>query len=49
MTTLDATVPLAAAVPSVPARCIARFVGNKGDFWRLNLRGALLLMVTFGT
>jgi uncharacterized membrane protein YjgN (DUF898 family) len=49
MTTLDATVPLAAAVPPVPARGIARFVGNKGDFWRLNLRGALLLMVTLGT
>ena len=33
----------------VPAQGIARFVGNKGDFWRLNLRGALLLMVTLGT
>src|SRR3954454_489279 len=49
MTTLDATVPMAAAVPPVPAHGVARFVGNKGNFWRLNLRGALLLMVTLGT
>jgi uncharacterized membrane protein YjgN (DUF898 family) len=49
MTTLDATVPLAAAAPPVPAHGVARFVGNKGEFWRLNLRGALLLMVTLGT
>jgi uncharacterized membrane protein YjgN (DUF898 family) len=48
MTTLDATMPPAAAVPPVPDRGIARFVGNKGDFWRLNVRGALLLMVTLG-
>lgn len=49
MTTLDATVPMAATVPPVPAHGVARFVGNKGDFWRLNLRGAFLLMVTLGT
>src|SRR4051812_14506344 len=49
MTTLDATVPPAAAVPPVPVRGLTRFVGEKGAFWRLNLRGALLLMVTLGT
>jgi uncharacterized membrane protein YjgN (DUF898 family) len=49
MTTLDATVPPAATVPAVPAYGIARFVGDKGAFWRLNLRGALLLLVTLGT
>jgi len=48
MTTLDAIVPMAAAVPSVPPHGIARFVGKAGDFWRLNIRGALLLMVTLG-
>src|SRR3954451_6355534 len=49
MTTLDATVPPAAAVPPVSVRGLTRFVGDKGAFWRLNLRGALLLMVTLGT
>lgn len=49
MTTLDATVPPGAAVPPMPVRGLTRFVGDKGAFWRLNLRGALLLMVTLGT
>lgn len=49
MTTLDATVPPAAAVSPVPVQGLTRFVGDKGAFWRLNLRGALLLMVTLGT
>jgi uncharacterized membrane protein YjgN (DUF898 family) len=48
MTTPDATVPLPAARPPMPAHGTARFVGKTGDFWRLNIRGALLLMVTLG-
>ena len=48
MTTLDATVPPAAAVSPVPAQGLTRFLGDKGAFWRLLLRGAVLLMVTLG-
>jgi uncharacterized membrane protein YjgN (DUF898 family) len=49
MTTLDATVPLAAAHLPAPTHGAARFSGKTGDFCRLNIRGALLLMVTLGT
>jgi uncharacterized membrane protein YjgN (DUF898 family) len=47
MTTFDATVSAAQAGVSAPAG-IARFVGQGEVFWRLLVRGAVLLMFTLG-
>jgi uncharacterized membrane protein YjgN (DUF898 family) len=47
MTTLDATVP-AAAAPALPTRGGARFVGKTADFVRLLIRGSLFVLVTLG-
>ncbi len=48
MTTFDAAVPAAPAGLAAPAGGAVRFVGNAGVFWRLLLRGAVLLMFTLG-
>src|SRR5215216_2672119 len=55
MTALDAAGPAPSAVPSVPTAHsppvgpgTARFVGNEGSYWRLMIRGAVLLMFTLG-
>jgi uncharacterized membrane protein YjgN (DUF898 family) len=48
MTTLDATVPAAAAGPPMPVHGAARFVGKTGAFLRLLIQGSLLLLVTLG-
>jgi uncharacterized membrane protein YjgN (DUF898 family) len=48
------TVPSIPAAPGAPAAAsppgtgTARFVGNEGAYWRLMIRGALLLLVTLG-
>lgn len=34
--------------PEAPDTRVMRFIGRERDFWRLTLRGALLLMVTLG-
>jgi uncharacterized membrane protein YjgN (DUF898 family) len=47
MTTFDAAVSAAQASVSAPAG-IARFVGHGEAFWRLLVRGAVLLMFTLG-
>jgi len=46
MTTLDATV--SAAQAATPAGTIARFLGNDRAYWRLLIRGNVLVMVTLG-
>ncbi len=48
MTTLDATVSAAQAGLAAPAGGPVRFLGDPGFFWRLLVRGAVLLMVTLG-
>ena len=55
MTALDAAGLAPSAVPSVPTAHsppvgpgTARFVGNEGSYWRLMIRGAVLLMFTLG-
>src|SRR5437899_7624353 len=54
---MDATVLASSAVPQPPAPAArpsgtvmgtARFVGNERAYWRLMVRGALLLLVTLG-
>src|SRR5262245_54744300 len=45
------SVPLVARVaapPAPPAAGTARFVGDESAYWRLMVRGAVLLMVTLG-
>jgi len=48
MTVLDATVPAAQAGLAAPAGGPVRFVGDARFFWRLLVRGAVLLMFTLG-
>lgn len=49
MTTIEATVPAAAAGPATPPRDgAARFVGDTNSFLGLLVRGAFLLLVTLG-
>jgi len=52
MTVIDATAetpPRVPAVPAMPAAAgIVRFLGQDAAYWRLLVRGAILLMVTFG-
>jgi uncharacterized membrane protein YjgN (DUF898 family) len=48
MTTLDATVSAAQGRLAAPVGRPIRFLGDPGFFWRLLVRGAVLLMVTLG-
>src|SRR5262247_1328060 len=48
MTVVDATAPLSVAAESPAPAQIVRFRGNTDAYWRLLIRGNLLLMVTLG-
>lgn len=48
MTAVDATAAAAPADAPAPARVDARFLGEPRPFWRLLVRGAVLLLVTLG-
>jgi uncharacterized membrane protein YjgN (DUF898 family) len=48
MSTLEAAVPPAPAPLAAPAGGPVRFFGNSRSYWRLLVRGAVLLMVTLG-
>jgi uncharacterized membrane protein YjgN (DUF898 family) len=48
MTVVDATAPLPVAAESPAPPQIVRFRGNTDAYWRLLIRGNLLLMVTLG-
>jgi uncharacterized membrane protein YjgN (DUF898 family) len=48
MTTLDATVATAQAGMAAPAGQAVRFLGDSVAYWRLLVRGAVLLMFTLG-
>jgi uncharacterized membrane protein YjgN (DUF898 family) len=48
MTTLDATVATAQAGMAAPANQAVRFLGDTNAYWRLLMRGAVLLMFTLG-
>ena len=48
MTVVDATAPLPVAADSPASAPIVRFRGNVEAYWRLLIRGAVLLMVTLG-
>ena len=45
-TAADATPPDTPSLPSLPVRL--RFVGNRGDYWRLMIRGGALQAITLG-
>src|SRR5262245_37040953 len=49
MTVVDAPVPTAPAVPAAAPAPAVRFVGAVGAYWRLLVRGAVLLAITLGT
>lgn len=51
MTVVDAAAiaaPASSAVPAAPAAPAARFIGNHAAYWRLLIRGAVLLALTLG-
>jgi uncharacterized membrane protein YjgN (DUF898 family) len=48
MTTLEAAVPPAPAPIAAPAAGSVRFFGDSRSYWRLLIRGAVLLMFTLG-
>jgi uncharacterized membrane protein YjgN (DUF898 family) len=48
MTTIAATEPAAAVVPPAPAGGPIRFLGSDRIYWRLLVRGAVLLLLTLG-
>jgi uncharacterized membrane protein YjgN (DUF898 family) len=43
-----AAVSAAPEIPSLPSPCRLRFVGDRGDYWRLMIRGGALQAVTLG-
>jgi len=48
MSTLEAAVPPAPAPIAAPVPATARFLGDSRSYWRLLIRGAVLLMFTLG-
>ena len=47
MTAIDASAAAAPAVPA-PSAPAVRFIGDVSAFWRLLMRGAMLLAITLG-